>query len=76
LVYSGGDFSSLVIVRTKCETKMAVAAADQMARLQAEIQNLQAQLQTRPPVTKDLSLVTMVSKWSGMDKAVPLAQFF
>jgi hypothetical protein len=55
---------------------MAVAEADQMSRLQAEIQNLQAQLQMRPPVTKDLSLVTMVPKWSGTDKAVPLHEFF
>jgi len=55
---------------------MAVAAADQMARLQAEIQNLQAQLQTRPTVTKDLSIVTMVPKCSGTDKAVPLHGFF
>jgi hypothetical protein len=55
---------------------MAVASADQMSRLQAEIQNLQAQLQTRPPVTKDLSLVAMVPKWSGMNKAVPLHEFF
>jgi hypothetical protein len=47
-----------------------------MSRLQAEIQNLQAQLQTRPPVNKDLSLVAMVLKWSGMDKAVPLHKFF
>jgi len=44
--------------------------------LQAEIQNLQAQLQTRPPVSKDLSLVTLVPKWSGTDKAVPLNDFF
>jgi hypothetical protein len=47
-----------------------------MSRLQAQIHNLQAQLQTRPPVTKDLSLVGMVPKWSGTDKAVPLYEFF
>jgi len=46
---------------------MAVAAGGHMARLQAEIQNLQAQLQARPSVTKDLSLVTLVTKWSGTD---------
>jgi hypothetical protein len=55
---------------------MAVASADQMSRLQAEIQNPQVQLQTRPPVTKDLSLVAMVPKWSGTNKAVPLHEFF
>jgi hypothetical protein len=58
------------------ERKMAVAPTDQMSRLQAEIQNLQAQLQTRPLVTKDLSLVAMVPKWSGTVKAVPLHDFF
>jgi hypothetical protein len=56
--------------------KMAVASADQMSGLQAEIQNLQVQLQTRPPVTKDLSPVAIVPKWSGTDKAVPLHEFF
>jgi hypothetical protein len=55
---------------------MTLASADQMSRLQAKIQNLKAQLQTRPPVTKDLSLVGMVPKWSGTDKAVPLHEFF
>jgi hypothetical protein len=55
--------------------KMAKTSADQMSRLQAQLQNLQAQLQTRPPVTKDLSLVGMVPKWSGTDKAVPLHEF-
>jgi hypothetical protein len=47
-----------------------------MSTLQEEIQNLQAQLQTRPPVTKDLPLIAMVPKWSGTDKAVPLYEFF
>jgi hypothetical protein len=56
--------------------KMAEASSDQMSRLQAQIQNLQAQSQTRPPVTRDLSLVGMVPKCSGTDKAVPLHEFF
>jgi hypothetical protein len=56
--------------------KMAETSADQMSRLQAQLQNLQTQLQTRPPVTKDFSLVGMVPKWSGTDKAVPLHEFF
>jgi hypothetical protein len=54
---------------------MAVDSADQMFRLQSEIQNLQAQLQAGSPVTKDLSLIGMVSKCSGMEKAVPLQEF-
>jgi len=55
---------------------MAKTVAQQMARLQIEVQNLQAQLHTRTPVTKDLSLVALVPKWSGPDKAVPLHEFF
>ena len=55
---------------------MAEPVAQQMARLQSEVQNLQAQLQTRPPATKDLSLVALVPKWFGTDKAVPLHEFF
>ena len=46
-----------------------------MARLQLEMQNLQVQLQSRPPATKDLSLVALVPKWGGTDKAVPLKEF-
>ena len=55
---------------------MAETLAQQMARLQLEVQNLQAQLHTRTPVTKDLSLVVLVPKCSGTDKAVPLHEFF
>jgi hypothetical protein len=54
---------------------MADAVAQQMAWLQLEVQNLQAQLQSRP-VTKDLSLAALVPKWAGTDKAVPLHEFF
>ena len=55
---------------------MSETAAQQMARLQLEVQNLQVQLQSRPPATKDLSLVALVPKWGGTDKAVPLKEFF
>jgi hypothetical protein len=55
---------------------MAETVAQQMARLQSEVQNLQAQLQVRPPVTKELSLVALAPKWAGTDKAVPLNEFF
>jgi hypothetical protein len=55
---------------------MAEAVAQQMARLQLEVQNLQAQLQTRSLVTKDLSLVALVPKWAGTDKAISLHEFF
>ena len=47
-----------------------------MVRLQLEVQNLQAQLQMRPSVTKDLSPVSLVPKWAGNEKAVPLHEFF
>jgi len=55
---------------------MPETVAQQMERLQLEVQNLQAQLQLRPPATKDLSLVALVPKWGGTDKAVPLKEFF
>jgi hypothetical protein len=58
------------------DRKIAAAPTDQMSRLQVEIQNLQAQLQTRPPVTKEFKLVAMVPKWYSTDMAVPLHEFF
>jgi hypothetical protein len=48
---------------------MAEGVAQQMAKLQLEVQSLQAQLQMRPSVTKDLSLVSLVPKWTGNVKA-------
>jgi hypothetical protein len=47
-----------------------------MAKLQLKEQSLQAQLQMKPSVTKDLSLVSLVPKWTGNDKAVPLYHFY
>jgi hypothetical protein len=44
--------------------------------LHLELQNLQTQLQSRPPATKDLSFVALVPKWGGTDNAVPLKEFF
>ena len=55
---------------------MAEAVAQQMAKLQAEVQILQAQLQARPTVTKHLSLIALIPKWAGNDKAIPLHEFF
>ena len=55
---------------------MSEAVAQQMARLQLEVQSLQSQLQTRPTVTKDLSSVSLIPKWAGNDKAIPLHDFF
>jgi hypothetical protein len=47
----------------------------QTARLQAEVHNLQAQLVAMPTATKDMSLVSLIPKWSGTDKATPLHEF-
>jgi hypothetical protein len=54
---------------------MAEPIAQQMARLQLEVQNLQVQLQSRSPATKDLSLVALVPKWAGTNKAISLKEF-
>ena len=59
----------------KRRVKMA-EVAQQMARLQLEVQSLQAHLQARPTATKDLSLASLIPKWAGKDKAVPLHEFF
>ena len=40
------------------------------------MKHLQAQSQARTPITKDLSLVALVPKWSGTEKAIPLHEFF
>jgi len=43
----------------------------------AEIQRLKERLSGGPPtVHKDLSLVSLVPKWSGLDSAVPIEEFF
>jgi hypothetical protein len=55
---------------------MAESVEQQMERLQQQLQNLQAQLQSRQPATKDLYLVSLIPKWAGNEKAVPLQEFF
>lgn len=40
------------------------AVVQQMPRLQLEVQILQVQLQVRPSVTKDLSLLSLLPKWA------------
>jgi hypothetical protein len=55
---------------------MAEGVAQQMAKLQLAVQSLQAQLQMRPSVTNDLSLVWLGPKWTRNDKAVPLYHSF
>jgi hypothetical protein len=54
---------------------MAEALAQQLSKLQLEVQNLQAQLQAKSLVTKDVSVVSLVPKWTGTDKGIPLNEF-
>jgi hypothetical protein len=54
---------------------MAESASQQIARLQLEVQQLQSQVLGRTPVSKDLSLVALIPKWSGNEAAVPLHEF-
>jgi hypothetical protein len=58
------------------QPKLEDAMQQQMVRLQTELQHMQAQLSTRPTSSKDMSLVTLIPKWSGTDKATPLHEFF
>jgi len=45
--------------------------------LQAEISNLRAQVSpSRPTATKDLSLISLIPKWSGTEKSVSVKEFF
>jgi hypothetical protein len=55
---------------------MTESVDQQTERLQHQLQNLQAQLQSRQHATKDLPLVSLIPKWAGNDKAVPLQEFF
>jgi hypothetical protein len=58
------------------ESKVEDAVAQQIARLQAEVNSLQSQLNRRSTVTKDLSLEELIPKWSGTENAAPLTEFF
>jgi hypothetical protein len=50
----------------------------ELSDAQREIQRLRDQLNTTPPRTahKDLSLVSLIPKWSGSESAVSLEEFF
>jgi hypothetical protein len=50
-------------------------AAQQLARLQLEVQRLQTQLQVGAAATKDLSLVSLVPNWAGTPGSAPLSEF-
>jgi hypothetical protein len=55
---------------------MAEPVAQQIARLQLKIQNLHAQLPAKTQATKDLSMATLINRWSGTDKSQPVNGFF
>ena len=45
--------------------------------LQAEISNLRAQVSSgRPTAPKDLSLISLIPKWSGTEESVSVVEFF
>ena len=45
-----------------------------MARVYIEVQNMEEQIPNKTPVTKDLSLVALVPKLFGTDKAISLLE--
>jgi hypothetical protein len=49
--------------------------AQQLARLQAEIEDLRSRQQPVEATTKDLSLVSLVPKWAGTLSSEPLSEF-
>jgi hypothetical protein len=71
----GGNFEARLSDNIEV-SNMAEAIAQQMVRLQAEIQNLQAQVQSRSSATKDMTLVALVPKWAGNHKGIPVNKFF
>jgi hypothetical protein len=54
---------------------MVEGIAKQLTKLELEVQSLQAQIQGRVSGTKDLSVVSLVPKWSGAEKGTPLNEF-
>jgi hypothetical protein len=53
---------------------MPEALAQQLSKLQLEVQNLRAQMQTSPAV-RDMSVISLVPSWSGMGKGISLNEF-
>jgi hypothetical protein len=54
---------------------MAETMAQQLARLQTEMQELRSRLQPVTSTMKDLSLVSLVPKWAGTLKSEPFHEF-
>ena len=56
---------------------MAESLEKLVENLQAEISKLQAQVSSgRPTAPKDLSLISLIPKWSGTEKSVSVTEFF
>jgi hypothetical protein len=55
---------------------MTEALAQQLSKLQLEMQVVQSQLNAHVPATKDLSLAALVPKWAGTTKTIPIQVFF
>lgn len=56
---------------------MAESLQKLVESLQAEISNLRAQVSSgRPTAPKDLSLISLIPKWSGTEKSVSVKEFF
>ena len=66
--------------RTGCSqtgVKMAENLQKIVESLQAEVRNLRAQVSSgRSTTAKDLSLVSLIPKWSGTEKSVSVEEFF
>jgi len=55
---------------------MAESLERLVENLQAEIRNLRAQVSSgRPTAPKDLSLISLISKWSGTEESVSVEEF-
>jgi hypothetical protein len=53
---------------------MPEALAQQLSKLQLEVQNLRAQMQMSPAV-RDMSVISLVPRWSGTEKGISLNEF-
>ena len=56
---------------------MAESSEKLVENLQAEISNMRAKIRSRMPAApKDLSLISLIPKWSGTEKSVTVKEFF
>jgi hypothetical protein len=55
---------------------MAEEVAKQMSRLLLKMQNMHAEIETGRTAVTDLSLLTLIPKYTGTVIAIPLQEFF